>query len=184
MAGADGYCAIARARRCSVVANTEPRSYGARPLMNPNLGLPIRFPRRRTCAPRVFVAAILAATTGYATVSAGAKASLSSLPPAAIAAPVLLAPTGASATSPPSATVSATTAPTTAPPSASIQGSAVTTLRSVKTGNWSDPSAWNLGRVPRAGDTVVVARGHSLTLSSAHPGARRANYRAFGPGDL
>jgi len=36
-------------------------------------------------------------------------------------------------------------------------------LTSVKSGYWSDPSTWNLGRTPQAGDQVVISSGHTVT---------------------
>ncbi|MDT7878423.1 MAG: G8 domain-containing protein [Candidatus Caldarchaeales archaeon] len=39
------------------------------------------------------------------------------------------------------------------------------TLTSVKSGYWSDPTVWNAGRVPAAGDQVVIASGHTVTYN-------------------
>jgi hypothetical protein len=36
-------------------------------------------------------------------------------------------------------------------------------LTSVRSGRWSDPTTWDLGRVPAAGDQVVIASGHTVT---------------------
>lgn len=38
-------------------------------------------------------------------------------------------------------------------------------ISSIKSGNWSDPSVWNTNTVPKAGDTVTVAAGHSVAYN-------------------
>jgi hypothetical protein len=38
---------------------------------------------------------------------------------------------------------------------------------SVKTGNWNDPSVWAGGVVPTAADSVVIAAGHTVTITAA-----------------
>lgn len=40
-------------------------------------------------------------------------------------------------------------------------------IRSARSGAWSAPDSWDLGRVPRAGDRVVVRAGHTLTYDVA-----------------
>lgn len=30
------------------------------------------------------------------------------------------------------------------------------TIRSIRSGGWSDPATWNLGRTPRDGDRVII----------------------------
>ncbi|MDW8272770.1 MAG: G8 domain-containing protein [Chitinophagales bacterium] len=40
------------------------------------------------------------------------------------------------------------------------------TITSVTSGNWNAAATWNLGRVPRSGDNVVVASGHTVTINS------------------
>jgi len=37
------------------------------------------------------------------------------------------------------------------------------TVKSAGSGNWSDPKAWDGGKVPAAGDTVLVRQGHAVT---------------------
>jgi len=39
----------------------------------------------------------------------------------------------------------------------------VAILTSVRSGNWSDPTVWNLNRLPAAGDQVVISSGHTVT---------------------
>jgi trimeric autotransporter adhesin len=48
-------------------------------------------------------------------------------------------------------------------------GSTVTTLAScpvisIKTGNWEDPATWNVGRVPLAGEPVILDEGHIISI--------------------
>ena len=40
-------------------------------------------------------------------------------------------------------------------------------VRSVKSGPWSDPSTWDVGRVPQDGECVVVSADHTVTLQGA-----------------
>lgn len=39
------------------------------------------------------------------------------------------------------------------------------TIRSVRSGNWSNPSTWSLGRIPQAGDVVLIADDHTVSHS-------------------
>jgi trimeric autotransporter adhesin len=39
------------------------------------------------------------------------------------------------------------------------------TIKSIATGNWTSPSIWNAGRVPQAGDNVIIDTPHTVTLS-------------------
>jgi hypothetical protein len=41
------------------------------------------------------------------------------------------------------------------------------TLTSVKSGNWSDPTTWDLNRLPASGDQVVILSGHTVTYDIA-----------------
>lgn len=42
-------------------------------------------------------------------------------------------------------------------------------LASVKSGNWSDATVWNLGRAPASGDTVTIAAGHAVVVEVTSP---------------
>jgi len=41
--------------------------------------------------------------------------------------------------------------------------SAGTPIASVVGGNWSDPATWDLGRIPEAGDAIIINAGHLVT---------------------
>ncbi|GAB3989515.1 hypothetical protein GCM10028807_14590 [Spirosoma daeguense] len=45
-----------------------------------------------------------------------------------------------------------------------IKAQAVSTLISVKTGYWEDPTTWNLNRLPTKSDAVIVDESHTVTL--------------------
>jgi hypothetical protein len=47
----------------------------------------------------------------------------------------------------------------------------MSTLTSVKSGRWSDPTVWNAGRVPAAGDQVVISSGHTVTYDITEGGS-------------
>lgn len=36
-------------------------------------------------------------------------------------------------------------------------------IRSIVNGNWSNPATWNAGRLPDAGDNVIIEKGHTVT---------------------
>lgn len=40
-------------------------------------------------------------------------------------------------------------------------------VRSVASGNWSDPGIWSLRKVPRTGDQVSIGRGTTVTYDVA-----------------
>ncbi|HSH31625.1 MAG TPA: Ig-like domain-containing protein, partial [Candidatus Saccharimonadales bacterium] len=51
-----------------------------------------------------------------------------------------------------------------------IASFAVATVTSAKSGNWSDAATWSGGKVPAAGDSVVVADGHTITYDANFSG--------------
>jgi hypothetical protein len=42
-------------------------------------------------------------------------------------------------------------------------------LQSVKSGNWSDSTVWNAGRVPASGDTVTISGGNTVVFNVTSP---------------
>jgi surface protein len=40
-----------------------------------------------------------------------------------------------------------------------------TLVKSITTGNWESNTTWNIGRVPKAGDVVIIDGGHSVTIN-------------------
>ncbi len=46
-------------------------------------------------------------------------------------------------------------------------GSTFPSVISIKTGNWNDPTTWNVGRVPNTGDQVVLDQGHTITINGS-----------------
>lgn len=41
-----------------------------------------------------------------------------------------------------------------------------TLVKSITTGNWEANTTWNIGRVPKAGDVVIIDGGHAVTINS------------------
>jgi hypothetical protein len=41
-----------------------------------------------------------------------------------------------------------------------------TLVKSIATGNWESNTTWNVGRVPKAGDVVIVDAGHAVTINA------------------
>jgi GH35 family endo-1,4-beta-xylanase len=39
------------------------------------------------------------------------------------------------------------------------------TITSIRTGDWFDPATWDLGRIPQAGDIVIIDTPHTVTLT-------------------
>jgi hypothetical protein len=49
-----------------------------------------------------------------------------------------------------------------------FQGSRVgTTIKSVTSGNWENNSTWNIGRIPLAGDNVIIDNNHNVTIMNS-----------------
>lgn len=46
---------------------------------------------------------------------------------------------------------------------------AAPTIYSVRDGDWNDPGTWNLNRVPRFGDRVLLRHGHRIIMLEAKP---------------
>jgi hypothetical protein len=42
-------------------------------------------------------------------------------------------------------------------------------LHSVKSGNWSDATVWNAGRLPAGGDAITISTGHAVTFQVSSP---------------
>jgi YDG domain len=53
------------------------------------------------------------------------------------------------------------------------------TIKSIKTGDWNVASTWNLGRVPQAGDLVIIDQNHEVTLDGTGT-AKRIEYQGTG----
>jgi hypothetical protein len=52
-------------------------------------------------------------------------------------------------------------------------------IMSVKTGNWEEPSTWNLGRLPTINEDVIIDNNHIITVNTFNQAtARRVIYRA------
>jgi hypothetical protein len=41
-----------------------------------------------------------------------------------------------------------------------------TLVKSITSGNWESSTTWNIGRVPKAGDVVIIDAGHAVTINS------------------
>jgi surface protein len=41
-----------------------------------------------------------------------------------------------------------------------------TLVKSITTGNWESSTTWNIGRVPKAGDVVIIDGGHAVTINA------------------
>ncbi len=53
------------------------------------------------------------------------------------------------------------------------------TIKSITTGNWESTSTWDLGRVPQAGDLVIIDQNHEVTLNGTGT-AKRIEYQGTG----
>jgi hypothetical protein len=53
------------------------------------------------------------------------------------------------------------------------------TIKSITTGNWESTSTWDLGRVPQAGDLVIIDQNHEVTLNGTGI-AKKIEYQGTG----
>ena len=53
------------------------------------------------------------------------------------------------------------------------------TIKSIITGNWESTTTWNLGRIPQAGDLVIIDQNHEVTLNG-NGNAKKIEYQGTG----
>jgi hypothetical protein len=53
-------------------------------------------------------------------------------------------------------------------------------ITSIATGNWESTSTWDLARIPAAGDKVVIASSHEVSINNANAIAKKVEYQATG----
>lgn len=60
-----------------------------------------------------------------------------------------------------------------------VRVSVFDTIRSIATGNWDNPSTWDVGRVPRAGIAVIIDSTHTVTINASE-NAKSIEYKGTG----
>jgi YDG domain len=53
------------------------------------------------------------------------------------------------------------------------------TIKSITTGNWESTTTWNLGRIPQAGDLVIIDQNHEVTLNG-NGNVKKIEYQGTG----
>jgi YDG domain len=53
------------------------------------------------------------------------------------------------------------------------------TIKSIQTGNWESTTTWDLGRIPQAGDLVIIDQNHEITLNG-NGSAKKIEYQGTG----
>ena len=53
------------------------------------------------------------------------------------------------------------------------------TIKSITTGNWEATTTWNLGRIPQAGDLVIIDQNHEVSLNGTG-NANKVEYQGTG----
>ena len=48
---------------------------------------------------------------------------------------------------------------------------------SIKTGNWEDPTTWDVNRIPLVSDIATIDAGHTVTITTNNANAKRVEYR-------
>ena len=55
----------------------------------------------------------------------------------------------------------------------------LTIIKSITSGNWDSTTTWDLGRIPQAGDVVIIDQNHEITLNGTG-NAKRIEYQGMG----
>jgi hypothetical protein len=60
-----------------------------------------------------------------------------------------------------------------------VSVSVITSVTSIKTGDWNSTSTWNIGRVPIAGFAVIIDSNHTVTING-EVNAKSVEYKGTG----
>lgn len=58
------------------------------------------------------------------------------------------------------------------------------TIKSIQSGGWSDPNTWDLGRLPRDGDKVIIGNDTRVTCEPDMPQIKGASVHFEGMGSV